>query len=203
MQGGEHNDFARLQSIMHTIELACSSIQMHVNPSGAEATILSLRQSPQPYQACKFILDNSQVPNARFQAAAAIRDAALREWGILTSEDKRSLISFCLCFVMQHASSPDGYVQSKVSSVAAQLLKRGWLEFQAAEKEAFLSQIKQAIAGCHGVDVQFTGINFLESLVSEFSPSTSTAMGLPREFHEQCRKSMELDYLKLGTASCF
>ncbi|KAH9602259.1 hypothetical protein KSS87_015420 [Heliosperma pusillum] len=229
MQGGEHNDFARLQSIMHTIELACSSIQMHVNPSGAEATILSLSQSPQPYQACKFILgvvevvelmtivlgpatfelgqfnfgfwvifavENSQVPYARFQAAAAIRDAALREWGILTSEDKRSMISFCLCFVMQHASSPDGYVQSKVSSVAAQLLKRGWLEFQAAEKEAFLSQIKQAIAGSHGVDVQFTGINFLESLVSEFSPSTSTAMGLPREFHEQCRKSMELDYLK-------
>ncbi|XP_027188385.1 uncharacterized protein [Cicer arietinum] len=27
---------------------------------------------------------------------------------------------------MQHASSPDGYVQAKVSSVAAQLMKRGW-----------------------------------------------------------------------------
>ncbi|KAL9225514.1 hypothetical protein vseg_001428 [Gypsophila vaccaria] len=185
-----------LQSIMHTIELACSSIQMHVNPSAAEATILSLSQSPQPYQACKFILENSQVANARFQAAAAIRNAAIREWGILTLEDKRSLISFCLCFVMQHASSPEGYVQSKVSSVAAQLLKRGWLEFQADEKEAFLLQIKQAVAGNHGVDVQFTGINFLESLVSEFSPSTSTAMGLPREFHEQCRRSMELDHLK-------
>ena len=34
--------------------------------------------------------------------------------------------SFCLCFVMQHANSPEGYVQAKVSSVAAQLLKRGW-----------------------------------------------------------------------------
>ncbi|KAK9735232.1 hypothetical protein RND81_04G192400 [Saponaria officinalis] len=196
MQPIELNDFVRCQSIMHTIELACSSIQMHVNPSAAEATILSLSQSPQPYQACKFILENSQVANARFQAAAAIRNAAIREWGILTLEDKRGLISFCLCFVMQHASSPEGYVQSKVSSVAAQLLKRGWLEFQADEKEAFLFQIKQAIAGNHGADVQFTGINFLESLVSEFSPSTSTAMGLPREFHEQCRRSMELDHLK-------
>ncbi|XP_021742132.1 exportin-4-like isoform X2 [Chenopodium quinoa] len=98
---------------------------------------------------------------------------------------------------MQHASSSEGYVQTKISSVAAQLLKRGWLEFVASEKEAFLFQIKQAITGCHGVDVQFTGINFLESLVSEFSPSTSTAMGLPREFHEQCRMSLELDYLKI------
>ncbi|XP_022719062.1 exportin-4-like isoform X4 [Durio zibethinus] len=97
---------------------------------------------------------------------------------------------------MQHASSPEGYVQAKVSSVAAQLMKRGWLEFTAAEKEAFFYQVKQAILGAHGVDVQFIGVNFLESLISEFSPSTSSAMGLPREFHEQCRTSLELNYLK-------
>jgi hypothetical protein len=30
---------------------------------------------------------------------------------------------------MEHASSPDGYVQSKVSAVAARLLKRGWLVY--------------------------------------------------------------------------
>ncbi|KAK3029300.1 hypothetical protein RJ639_040136 [Escallonia herrerae] len=57
-------------------------------------------------------------------------------------------------------------------------------------------RVKQAVIGSHGLDTQFSGVNFLESLVSEFSPSTSTAMGLPREFHEQCRTSLELDYLK-------
>jgi hypothetical protein len=36
--------------------------------------------------------ENSQVPNARFQAAAAIRYAAIREWGFLAADDKRSLI---------------------------------------------------------------------------------------------------------------
>lgn len=30
---------------------------------------------------------------------------------------------------MEHASSPEGYVQSKVSAVAARLLKRGWLVY--------------------------------------------------------------------------
>ncbi|GMP21962.1 hypothetical protein CsSME_00000164 [Camellia sinensis var. sinensis] len=189
-------DLAQLQSIMHTIEIACGSIQMHVNPAAAEATILSLCQSPRPYQACQFILENSQVANARFQAAAAIRDAAIREWVFLTADEKKSLISFCLCFVMQHANSPEGYVQAKVSSVAAQLMKRGWLDFTAAEKEVFLYQVKQAVTGSHSLDVQYRGINFLESLVSEFSPSTSTAMGLPREFHEQCRASLEQDHLK-------
>ncbi|XP_052287728.1 uncharacterized protein LOC102608553 isoform X4 [Citrus sinensis] len=169
---------------------------MHVNPAAAEATILGLCQSPQPYKACQFILENSQVANARFQAAAAIRDAAMREWSFLTADEKKSLIGFCLCFVMQHASSPEGYVQAKISSVAAQLMKRGWLDFTSSDKEAFFSQVHQAVLGIHGVDTQFIGINFLESLVSEFSPSTSSAMGLPREFHEQCRISLELDYLK-------
>jgi len=84
-------------------------------------------------------------------------------------------------------------------------------------------QINQAILGSHGLDVQFIGVNFLESLVmvsfycfwyyiyrytiwlliisssqvSEFSPSTSSAMGLPREFHENCRKSLEQNFLKV------
>ncbi|KAE8667511.1 putative pentatricopeptide repeat-containing protein [Hibiscus syriacus] len=190
-------DLGQLQTTMRHIEVACTSIQMHINPAAAEATILSLSQSPKPYAACRFILENSQVPNARFQAAAAIRDAAIREWSSLSAEERRSLISFCLCFVMQHASSPEGYVLAKVSSVAAQLMKRGWLDFTETEKEAFFYQVNQAFLGAHGVDVQFIGVNFLESLVSEFSPSTSSAMGLPREFHEQCRTSLELNYLKM------
>ncbi|TKY61337.1 Exportin-4 protein [Spatholobus suberectus] len=189
-------DLAELQSTMRAIEHACTSIQMHINPGASEAVILSLGQSSQPYKTCQFILENSLVATARFQAAAAIREAAIREWGFLSADDKRGLISFCLCYVMQHASSPDGYVQAKVSSVATQLMKRGWLEFVPAEKEALFYQVNQAIVGTHGIDVQFAGIKFLESLVSEFSPSTSSAMGLPREFHEQCRRSLERDYLK-------
>ncbi|OWM67306.1 hypothetical protein CDL15_Pgr000758 [Punica granatum] len=221
-------------------------------------------------------LKNSQVANARFQAAGAIRDAAIREWSFLSAEDRRNLVNFCICFALQHANSPEGYVQAKVSSVAAQLIKRGWLDFSTGEKEPFFyqgpedvpglssycgvpgrfqepwiipgsecggggfapvvvvwyksyayisymtrirlqserlgyilrsrqvylpmlecSEINQAILGTHGLDVQFIGISILESLVSEFSPSTSSAMGLPREFHEQCRRSLELDYLKV------
>jgi hypothetical protein len=66
------------------------------------------------------------VANARFQAAAAIRESAIREWSFLATDDKGGLISFCLGYVMQHANSSEGYVLSKVSSVAAQLMKRGW-----------------------------------------------------------------------------
>lgn len=40
--------------------------------------------------------ENSQVANARFQAAAAIRDAAIREWSFLTADVKRTLIRLFL-----------------------------------------------------------------------------------------------------------
>ena len=43
------------------------------------------------------------MANARFQAAGAIRDAALREWGFMSSEDKRGLIRLYqrfMCFML-------------------------------------------------------------------------------------------------------
>ncbi|XP_078429331.1 exportin-4 protein isoform X2 [Wolffia australiana] len=97
---------------------------------------------------------------------------------------------------MKHATATDGYVQNKVSSVAAQLMKRGWLEFLASEKESVLTEVKDFVLGIHGRSAQYAAINFLESLVSEFSPSTSSAMGLPSEFHENCRSSFQKDYLQ-------
>ncbi|CAA6673264.1 unnamed protein product [Spirodela intermedia] len=194
--GGGPPDLAQFQATMLAIERACNENQMCMNSAAAEATIVSLHQSPNPYLCCRFILENSQLANARFQAAGAIRDAAIREWGTLSDEDKKGLIFFCICFVMKHATATDGYVQNKVSSVAAQLMKRGWLDFTKSEKESVFSEVKNAIIGMHGANAQFAGINFLESVVTEFSPSTSSAMGLPAEFHEKCGSSFEQDYLQ-------
>eukprot|EP01018_Ginkgo_biloba_P030182 Gb_04408 [translate_table: standard] len=189
-------DVGRLQATMQAVEQACSAIQMHINPAAAEATLLAFRRSPRPYQACQYILEHSQVANARFQAAAAIQEAAIREWGFLSVDEKSTLRMYCLRYVVAHAGTPEGYVQIKVSAVAAVLMKRSWLEFVVAEKEAFFNEVKQAVLGAHGLGAQGAGITFLESLVSEFSPSTASAMGLPAEFHEHCRASLELDYLQ-------
>lgn len=169
---------------------------MHMSPADAEKVISSLHSSPMPYQACRFILETSHMPNARFQAAGAIGDAAIREWGILSDDNKKSLIVYCLNYVMEHASSPEGYVQAKVSAVAARLLKRGWVEFSDQEKAAIFFEIEQCVRGIHGPNRQFATINFLEALVSEFSPGTASAMCLPKEFHEQCQWSLEVKFLK-------
>ncbi|KAH9560099.1 hypothetical protein CY35_06G089400 [Sphagnum magellanicum] len=57
-------------------------------------------------------------------------------------------------------------------------------------------QVREAVLGAHGPAAQRSGLALLEALVSEFSPSTASAMGLPAEFHEHCRASLELDYLQ-------
>ncbi|VFQ90721.1 unnamed protein product [Cuscuta campestris] len=88
-------DLDQLQSTMRTFELACTSVQVYGDPA-AEAIISSLSQSIRPYRVCQFILEHSQVAMAQFQAAGALRDAAIREWVFLEDDDKRHLIRpFC------------------------------------------------------------------------------------------------------------
>ncbi|GJN20859.1 hypothetical protein PR202_gb08288 [Eleusine coracana subsp. coracana] len=210
MQGfpGGNPDPQQLQATMLAIEQACSLIQVRfrisllANKLNSVWSCVLVRGSV----LCSFgaaVLDlapraeTSQMPNARFQAAGAIGDAAIREWGILADDNKRSLILYCLNYVMEHASSPDGYVQSKVSAVAARLLKRGWVEFPDQDKATIFFEVEQSIRGIHGPNRQFAAINFLENLISEFSPLTASAMGLPKEFHEQCEWSTEVHFLKM------
>lgn len=185
-----------LESIMQTVEQACAAIQMHINPDTAEATLLAFRRSSQPYKACQYILEHSQVAAACFQAAATIQEAAIREWGFLSTNEKNGLQMYCLRYLIAHADAREGYVQAKVSAVAAILLKRSWLEFGEPEKEALFNEVKNAVQGSYSLPSQHAGITFLESLVSEFSPSTASSMGLPAEFHEKCRADLELHYLQ-------
>ncbi|KAI5070172.1 hypothetical protein GOP47_0014515 [Adiantum capillus-veneris] len=183
-------------AIMQTFEQACAALQIPHERAAGELVLLAFRRSPQPFEVCQFIMEHSQMANARFQAAAALQESAIREWGLLTADEKTNMRIYCLHYVMARAAASEAYVQLKVSAVAAVLMKRGWLEMVATEKEAFFEEVKQAVFGTHGLAGQIAGISFLESLVSEFSPSTASAMGLSAEFHEHCRASLELDFLQ-------
>eukprot|EP00249_Psilotum_nudum_P010588 c22631_g1_i2 orf=152-3370(+) len=189
-------DLGSLQDAMQLVEQACLGLQEPSSRAAAEATLLAFRRSHYPIQACQYILEHSHMANARFQAAAALQEAALREWGFFRVEEKNNLRSYCLHYVTARSETLEAYVLSKVSAVAAVLMKRGWLEMVATEKEAFFNEVKQAVLGAHGLAAQRSGIAFVESLVSEFAPSTASAIGLSVEFHEHCRASLELDYLQ-------
>ncbi|KAL2619846.1 hypothetical protein R1flu_000051 [Riccia fluitans] len=186
----------RLLVTMQAVEQACASLQVPNSRVAAEATLLAFRRSSHPVQACQYILEHSQMATARFQAAATMQEAAVREWAFLSAEDKNNLRTYCLHYVMARAEAGEAFVQAKVLAVAAVLLKRGWLDSVATEKESFFNEVRVAVQGTHGPAAQRSGIALLEALVSEFSPSTASPMGLPAEFHEHCRASLELDYLQ-------
>ncbi|KAG0575366.1 hypothetical protein KC19_VG340300 [Ceratodon purpureus] len=196
-QHSMNNDMERLAGAMQAVEQACAALQEPSTRAAAETTLLAFRKSSQPIAACQYILEHSHMATARFQAAATMQEAAIREWPLLTADERSNLRSYCLHYVMARADAAEAYVQMKVLSVAAVLLKRGWLESVATEKEAFFAEVRQAVLGAHGPAAQRSGIALLEALVSEFAPSTASAMGLPAEVHEHCRASLELDYLHL------
>ncbi|EFJ35002.1 hypothetical protein SELMODRAFT_406082 [Selaginella moellendorffii] len=194
-----------LQCSMQAVEQSCAAL--HVSDPGirssAEATLLAFRKSPHPFYACQYILENSQVATAKFLAAATIQEAAIREWTLISPEEKSRLRSYCLQYVMARVETSEGYILSKILSVVAALLKRGWLEYTQAEKASFLEEVEQAVAGRHGLAAQRFGISLLEALVSEFSLSTASPMGLPAEFHDKCRASLEAGYLQKFYAWAF
>ncbi|CAM6084474.1 unnamed protein product [Calypogeia fissa] len=109
----------------------------------------------------------------------------------------RTACAHIVCTMLwQRADAAEAFVQAKVLAVAAVLLKRGWLDSVPSEKETFFNEVRVAILATHGPAAQRSGIALLESLVLEFSPSMASAMGLPAEFHEHCRASLELEYLQ-------
>lgn len=50
-----------IRCIEHPLTYGFPFEQMQMNLGAAEATILSLSQTPQPYQTCKFILGKSKM----------------------------------------------------------------------------------------------------------------------------------------------
>ncbi|XP_024524931.1 uncharacterized protein LOC9654131 isoform X7 [Selaginella moellendorffii] len=115
-----------LQCSMQAVEQSCAAL--HVSDPGirssAEATLLAFRKSPHPFYACQYILENSQVATAKFLAAATIQEAAIREWTLISPEEKSRLRSYCLQYVMARVETSEGYILSKILSVVAALLKR-------------------------------------------------------------------------------
>lgn len=62
-----------------------------------------------------YISENSQVANARFQAAAAIKDAAIREWGFLSPDDKRNLIRLYHVYMLFMFFTTKNYLYVSIS----------------------------------------------------------------------------------------
>lgn len=163
----------------------------------AERTLQQFRASPAPYAACQYILDNSADSAAKFQSILALRDAALREWTSpsLPPQMRAELLRFLLhAAIVKFGADPEPLVRRQAAAAAAALLKRAWGEATAEERTAFINEIESLAAGAGSAEARRSGMDVLTAVVLEFSPATSSPMGLPWDYHEACKQQLQ-DFL--------
>jgi geranylgeranyl pyrophosphate synthase len=83
------------------VEQASRGLAHPEHRAAAEATLLEFRRSPHALAACRHILDTSAAIEAQFQAAATLRDAALRDWNALPPTERANLRQHCLHLILQ------------------------------------------------------------------------------------------------------
>lgn len=82
-------------------------------------------------------------------------------------------------------------VVMQLALVVAVVFKRGWIEESDAEKQTVFALIVDLIGGGSAAKYRRIGFMLLTALVSEFSSEKASAIGLPWDFHNQCKKTFE------------
>ena len=76
--------------------LSCA--QVPATQAHAEQRLQEFQTSRDPIPACQHILQHSSMEHARFHAALTLRQAALRDWPLLSPDARAGLLSF----IVQH-----------------------------------------------------------------------------------------------------
>ena len=184
-----------LSGAMTAVEQAALGLAHPQHRASSEATLLEFRRSPHALPACRHILEHSASAEAQFQAAATMRDAALRDWTALPPAERSGLRQFCLHLVLTKSPPPPPVVASQLLSTLAVLLKRAWLDPD-ADRGAMLAEAEAAVAQASTAAARRTGLQLFTAVIAEFSPTTASPMNLPWDFHERCRASLETDFLR-------
>ena len=73
-------------------------VQVPATQAQAERRLQEFQTSRDPIPACQHILQHSRMEHARFHAALTLRQAALRDWPLLSPDTRAGLLTF----LMQH-----------------------------------------------------------------------------------------------------
>ena len=92
-------------------------------------------------------------------------------------------------------ASLESYVLTQLLQTVAVLWKCGWAAEAAAAKEAFFAQAG-ALAQSQDRGQQLVAARLLFAVLSEFSATKSTAIGVPVEFHHMAHQGLQRHGLK-------
>eukprot|EP00198_Chlamydomonas_reinhardtii_P005907 XP_001695243.1 predicted protein [Chlamydomonas reinhardtii] len=188
-----------LEAAQAAVERACEEFKVPATAAAASAVLLQFRSSPGVLGACRHILDRSHSIDARFHAAAALRESVVRDWAALGPgpEGRTALRRYLLGYLAAAAEQPAlQVVRSSLISALAVLLKRGWLEpgEGPASRAAFFQELEAATS--QSAAARRVGVQVLEAVVGEFAVSSASPLGLPLEHHAKCAADMQDHYLQ-------
>ena len=178
------------------VEQASTGLAHPAHRAASEATLLEFRRSPHALPACRHILQTSPVMEACFQAAATLRDAALRDWSALPPEERAGLRQFCLGVVLGQnaetralqiggaAGSPGcpasamPVVVKQLVSVLAVMIKRAWLDVDETKLDTGATQADYASAAAAARAHRQQMLAEAERAVSQASTNGARVIGL-------------------------
>lgn len=186
-----------LDAATRLIETACRDFNNPSTQAQAEEVLQQFRSAPRPYETCRHILEHSTDAGAQFQAILALKDAALREWTTaLDPSMRRDLLRYLLhAAVVRFAGGERRLVRTQSAAAAATLLKRVWGEASTEEQINLMSEIDALATQVGTAEARCASLQVLNCIVQEFSTSTATPMGMPWDYHEQCRLQLQEGFL--------
>ena len=185
-----------LDGARSAVEQASTGLAHPAHRAASEATLLEFRRSPHALPACRHILQTSPVMEACFQAAATLRDAALRDWSALPPEERAGLRQFCLGVVLGQnaetralqtggaAGSPGcpasamPVVVKQLVSVLAVMIKRAWLDVDETKLDTGATRADYASAAAAARAHRQQMLAEAERAVSQASTNGARVIGL-------------------------
>jgi hypothetical protein len=109
---------------------------------------------------------------------------------------RTDLLRFLLhAAIIKFSSDPQPLVRCQASAAAATLLKRAWGELSPDQRRALITEVDSLATQRATVDSKKASMEVFTAIVIEFCPSTSSPMGLPWRYHEECKLQLQEEFL--------
>ncbi|KAK7073379.1 Exportin-4 [Halocaridina rubra] len=156
----------------------------------AEQVFLQLRNTKNPFNLCRQLLEGSQVDYLLFEAATLLRVGVIREWRDLSKEDILQLRQYIVQYIVSRHNLPH-YVRETLVQVVGIMVKRGSVEDQGEDRGRLLTEVEQLVSAGDNT-MRMIGCSIISSLMQEYAVTVkSTDVGLTWETHFKAKKQFE------------
>ncbi|KAK3870310.1 hypothetical protein Pcinc_024464 [Petrolisthes cinctipes] len=156
----------------------------------AEQVFLQLRNTKNPFNLCRQLLENSQVDYLLFEAASVLRVGVIREWRDLSKEDSLQLRQYIVHYVVTKHNIPH-YVRETLVQVVGIMVKRGSVDDQGHDRGQLLTEVEQLVSSGDNT-MRMIGCSIISALMHEYAITVkSTDVGLTWETHFKAKKQFE------------